>query len=80
VDSNLAAAHEVLGVVDELLMTPSNFMLMIPLILSLVVLSDFKKGFPRMMKVCRRGSISTTMKSTKVEESWNSINTFFAIP
>jgi hypothetical protein len=33
-----------------------------------------------MMKVCRRGSISTTMKSTKVEESWNSINTFFAIP
>jgi hypothetical protein len=79
VDSSLAAAREVLGVVDELLMTPSNFMLMIPLILSLVVLSDFRKGFPRMMEVCRRGSISMTMKSTKVEESWNSINTFFAI-
>jgi hypothetical protein len=49
VDSNLAIAREVLGVVDELLL--STFMLMIPLILSMVALTDFRKGFPRMMEV-----------------------------
>jgi hypothetical protein len=55
-------------------------MLMIPLILSLVALTDFRKGFPRMMEVYSRGSVSMTMKSIKVEESWNSINTSFPIP
>jgi hypothetical protein len=49
--------------------TLSTFMLMIPLILSMVALTHFRKGFPRMIEVYRRGSISTTMKSTKVEES-----------
>jgi hypothetical protein len=52
VDSNLAASREVLGVVDKLLMNPVNFMLMIPLFLSMVALTDFRKGFPRMMEVC----------------------------
>jgi hypothetical protein len=51
VDSNLAAAREVLGVVDDLLMNPINFMLMNPLILSMVALTDFRKGFPTMMGV-----------------------------
>jgi hypothetical protein len=51
VDSNLAAAREVLGVVDDLLMNPVNFMLMNLLILSMVTLTDFRKGFPTMMGV-----------------------------
>jgi hypothetical protein len=49
VDLNLAAACKVLGVVDELLMNP---VLMIPLILSMVALTDSRKGDPRMMEVC----------------------------
>jgi hypothetical protein len=51
-DTNLAAAHEVLGVVDELLMNLSTFMWMISLFLSMVILTDFRKGFPMMMEVC----------------------------
>jgi hypothetical protein len=69
-----------LGWLMNFLWTPSTFMLMIPLLLSMVTLTDSRKGFPRMMEVCWRGSISMTMKSTKVEESWNSINTSFSIP
>jgi hypothetical protein len=60
--------------------TLSTFMLMIPLFLSMVALTDIRKGFPRMIEVCWWGSISMTMKSTKVKKSWNSINTSFAIP
>jgi hypothetical protein len=52
VDSNLAVAREVLGLVDELLMNPTKFMLMIPLILSMVALTNFRMGFPRMMEDC----------------------------
>jgi hypothetical protein len=52
VDSNLAAAREVLGVVDELLMNLINFHVDDPSHLSMVTLTDFKKGFPRMMEVC----------------------------
>jgi hypothetical protein len=51
-DLNLAVACEVPGVVDELLMNPINFMLIVPLILSMVALIDFRKGFPMMMEVC----------------------------
>jgi ABC-type dipeptide/oligopeptide/nickel transport system permease subunit len=51
VDLNLTAAHEVLGVVDELFMNPATFMLMIPLVLLMVALTDIRKGFPRMMEV-----------------------------
>jgi hypothetical protein len=51
VGSNLAAAREVLGVVDELLMNPVIFHVDDP---SLLIngRSDFKKGFPRMMEDC----------------------------
>jgi hypothetical protein len=51
VGSNLAAACEVLGVVDELLMNPVIFHVDDP---SLLIngRSDFKKGFPRMMEDC----------------------------
>jgi hypothetical protein len=80
VDLNLVIARGVLEVVDEHLMNPVNFHVGIPLLLSMVALIDFEKGFPRMMGVCCRGSISMTMKSAKVEESWNLINTSFAIP
>jgi hypothetical protein len=52
VDSNLAATREVLGWEMNLSLTPSTFMLMSPLILSMVALTDFRKGFPRMMEVC----------------------------
>jgi ABC-type dipeptide/oligopeptide/nickel transport system permease subunit len=51
-DSNMAAACEVLGVVDELLMNLSTFMLMIPLVLSMAALTNFRKDFPKMMVVC----------------------------
>jgi hypothetical protein len=51
VDSKLAIAREVLVVVDELLLNPTTFMLMIPLVLSVVALTDFRKGIPRMMEV-----------------------------
>jgi alkylhydroperoxidase/carboxymuconolactone decarboxylase family protein YurZ len=60
--------------------TPSTFMLIVPLILSMVALTDFRKDFPRMMEVYLRGSISMTMKLAKVEETWNSINTLSATP
>jgi hypothetical protein len=51
VDSKLAIAREVLVVVDELVLNPTTFMLMIPLVLSVVALTDFRKGIPRMMEV-----------------------------
>jgi hypothetical protein len=51
VDSNLVAAREVLGVVDELLMNPVNFPIDDPSCLTMVTLTDFRKGFPRMMEV-----------------------------
>jgi hypothetical protein len=49
VDSNLAAAREVLGVVDELLMNPINFYVDDP---SCFINGNYRKGFPRMMEVC----------------------------
>jgi hypothetical protein len=49
VDSNLAAAREVLGVVDELLMNPVNFYVDDP---SCFINGNYRKGFPRMMEVC----------------------------
>jgi hypothetical protein len=52
VDSNLVAACEVLGVIDELLMNPVSIHIDDPLLLSTVALIDFRKGFSRMMEVC----------------------------
>jgi hypothetical protein len=75
VDLNLAAAREVLGVGDELLMNPVNFHVDDTSLLINGHSGWIRKGFPRMMEVYWWGSISTTIKSTKVEESWNSINT-----
>jgi hypothetical protein len=50
VDSNLAAAREVLGVVDELLMSPVKFHVVDPSRL-INGMTNFRKGFPRMMEV-----------------------------
>jgi hypothetical protein len=71
VDLNLAVAREVIGVVDEHFKNPVDFHVDDPSVLSMVALTDFRKGFPRMMEAFSRGSISMTMKSTKVKESWN---------
>jgi hypothetical protein len=51
VDLNLAAAREVLGVGDELLMNPINFHVDDASLLINGTLADFRKGFPRMMEV-----------------------------
>jgi hypothetical protein len=51
VDSNLAAACEVLRVVDELLMNPVNFHVDDPSDLINGCSDDFRKAFPRMMEV-----------------------------
>jgi hypothetical protein len=80
VDSNLAVVREVLRGGRWTSHEPYQLSCWWPLILSMVALTDFMKGFPMMMEVWWWGSISMTIKSTKVEESWNSINTSFAIP
>jgi hypothetical protein len=52
VDSNLAVAHEVLGVVDELLMDPINFHVDDPSLLINDRFDRLQEGLPRMMEVC----------------------------
>jgi hypothetical protein len=47
---------------------PSTFILMIPRFLLVLALTDFRKGFPRMIEVFCQGSMSMTMKSTKIDD------------
>jgi hypothetical protein len=58
----------------------SIVILMIPHFLLMLVLTYFRKGFPRMIEIFYRGSMLMTMKSTKIDESRTSIRTSLSIP